>query len=177
MSRLPTAVFDKVLAKLDRRTRGVVLTAGGMGALMAGGKATAIGLLTKGLRDIEAEWRAKHPDFQGGVRERWRHAIEFYEATHQDPTNRRLHLVGIPIIVGGTTGLLIWPRYTPPWFLSAGAFGFGWALNFVGHGLYEKNAPAFADDPLSFVAGPIWDLVHLKSVLKRGGDLMAAPAV
>ncbi|MCA9547012.1 MAG: DUF962 domain-containing protein [Myxococcales bacterium] len=176
MARLPTTVINKVLDRLDRRTRGVALTVGGMGALMTGGKATAIGLLSKGLKDIEAEWRAQHPDFQGGVRERWQHAIEFYEQTHQDPTNRKLHIVGIPIIVGGTTGLLIWPRYTPPWFLSAGAFGFGWALNFVGHGLYEKNAPAFADDPLSFVAGPIWDLMHLKQVLKRGGDPMAAAA-
>ncbi len=169
-------ILDTVINRLDRKTRGVALTFGGMGALMVGGKATAIGLVAKGLRDIEAEWRAAHPDFVGGKRARWQAAIEFYDATHQHPTNRKLHIVGIPIIVGGTTGLLVWPRYTPPWFLSAGAFGVGWALNFVGHGLYEKNAPAFADDPLSFIAGPIWDLMHLKQALRGGADPMAAAA-
>lgn len=166
-------MLQKVMNKLDRRTRGVAMTVGGMGALLTGSKASALGMFTQGVRDIEAEWRAAHPDFQGGVRERWRLAIEFYEQTHQNPTNRMLHVVGIPIIVGGTTGLLVWPRYSPPWFLSAGAFVGGWALNFVGHGIYEKNAPAFADDPLSFIAGPVWDLLQLKTRLGRGA---AAPA-
>ncbi len=161
------AMVQRVLDKLDRRTRGVALTMGGMGALLTGSKASALGMFTQGVRDIEAEWRVAHPDFEGGVRERWRLAIDFYEATHQDPTNRKLHVVGIPIIVGGATGLLIWPRYTPPWFLSAGAFVGGWALNFVGHGIFEKNAPAFADDPLSFIAGPIWDVVRLRRWLAR----------
>jgi hypothetical protein len=167
-------VLQKVMSKLDRRTRGVAMTVGGMGALLTGSKASALGMFTQGVRDIEAEWRGAHPDFRGGVRERWRLAIEFYEQTHQHPTNRLLHVVGIPIIVGGTTGLLVWPRYSPPWFLSAGAFVGGWALNFVGHGIYEKNVPAFADDPLSFVAGPVWDLLQLKNRLGRGASAPAA---
>ena len=28
----------------------------------------------------------------------------------------------------------------------------------MGHAAFEKNAPAFKDDPLSFLAGPVWDL-------------------
>ena len=160
-------MLAKLLDKLDRGARGRALTVGGMGALLAGSKAAALGMLARGVRDIEAEWREANPDFEGGVGERWRRAIEHYEATHRDATNRRLHVVGIPIIVGGATGLLIWPRYTPPWAISAGAFALGWALNLAGHALYEKNAPAFADDPLSFLAGPVWDLMNLKSVLQR----------
>jgi uncharacterized membrane protein YGL010W len=31
-------------------------------------------------------------------------------------------------------------------------------MNLVGHAVFEKNRPAFADDPLSFLAGPAWDL-------------------
>lgn len=170
------SIVQDALARLDRRTRGVALTVGGMGALITGNKLTAVGLVAQGLRDIEAEWRAAHPDFVGGPRERWQRAVEFYEATHQDPKNRLLHIVGIPIIVGGTTGLLVFPRYTPPWFVAAGAFGFGWALNLVGHAVFERNAPAFADDPLSFVAGPVWDLTNLKNVLRGGGDPLRSAA-
>ncbi|MCA9538771.1 MAG: DUF962 domain-containing protein [Myxococcales bacterium] len=165
---------ERVLARTDRRTRGVTLAAGGMAALATGSKLSGLGLFARGVVDIEDEWRAAHPEFVGGVRERWRLAIEHYEATHQHPTNRKLHLVGIPIIIGGATGLIVWPRYSPPWWLSAGAFGAGWGLNLVGHAVFERNAPAFAEDPLSFVAGPVWDLMNLKSAL--GGQRAVADA-
>lgn len=151
----------------DRKLRGQLLAAAGMASLVTGNKVTALGLFAGGLRDLEAEWRAAHPDFHGDARARWQAAIEFYESTHGNETNRALHIVGIPIIVGGTTGLIVFPRYSPPWVLSAGAFLFGWTLNFIGHGIFEKNRPAFADDPLSFVAGPAWDLLHLKDFLLK----------
>lgn len=170
------SIVQQALARLDRRKRGVALTVGGMGALMTGSKVTALGLVAQGLRDIEAEWRVAHPDFVGGPRERWQAAIEFYEQTHRDPKNRMLHIVGIPIIVGGTTGLLVFPRYSPPWFVAAGAFGFGWALNILGHAVFEHNAPAFADDPLSFIAGPVWDLANLKNVLRAGRNPLRTAA-
>ena len=51
----------------------------------------------------------------------------------------------------------------------------GWAFNIVGHAVYEKNAPAFADDPLSFIAGPAWDLQQM--LAKWGGKAdVASPA-
>lgn len=158
---------DKALARLDRRQRGVVLTVGGMGALFAGGKLPAFGLFSQGLSDLEAEWRRTHPEFEGGLRERWQEAVAFYEATHQHPTNRTLHLVGIPLIVGGAVGLVVFPSYTPPWMLAAGTFAAGWGLNIAGHLFFEKNAPAFADDPLSFVAGPVFDVMQLRSLAGR----------
>ncbi len=163
LKTLAGLVFDEAV---DRKQRGQLLTLGSGVALLAGRKAMSLALFSQGAKDIEAEWRAAHPDFVGGRRERWKAAIEFYEQTHQNPTNRKLHVIGIPIIVGATTGLLVWPSYSPPWFLSAGGFAFGWALNLLGHAVYEKNAPAFAEDPLSFVAGPVWDLMNLKKVLR-----------
>lgn len=168
------SLLQTLTGRFDRRTRGLALTAGGMVGLLTGSKLGALALAARGVRDLEAEWRAAHPDFEGGVAERWRRAIEFYEATHQDPRNRALHVVGIPIIAGGVTGLLVWPRYSPPWWLSAGAYGFGWTLNLVGHAAFEKNGPAFADDPLSFVAGPVWDLMHLRDALARRAPEPAA---
>ena len=70
------------------------------------------------------------------------------------------------MILGGTIGLITAPRYRPLWTLSATSFTIGWVLNIVGHAFYEKNKPAFADDPLSFIAGPVWDLEQSR---KKGG--------
>jgi hypothetical protein len=149
----------------DKKTRDLVTAAGGMVLLLSGSKVVALGTFAKGLKGLEENWREVN-DFDGSLADRWRRAIEFYEETHQDPVNRKLHIVGIPIIVGGAAGLLLFPSWRPLWMLSAGAFTFGWVLNLIGHGVFEKNAPAFADDPLAFVAGPVWDLTQLRT---RGG--------
>ncbi len=150
----------------DPKKRSVAATAGGMLLFLGGRKVGGLGLFASGLRGLEKAWREQHPDVQG-LGPRWNAAIRFYEQTHGNPVNRALHMAGIPIIVAGTVGMIAAPSYTPPWWAAAGAFTFGWTLNFIGHGVFEKNAPAFADDPLSFVAGPIWDLQQLKSTLTR----------
>jgi len=146
----------------EEKTRDIAFAVGGMGSLLLGSKLVSLGLFAKGFQGLEKQWRAKHPEFTGGWKERWAAATEFYESTHQNPTNRVLHMVGIPMIVGGAVGLLATPPFTPPWMFSAGTFAAGWALNIVGHSGFEKNAPAFADDPLSFIAGPVWDLRQLR---------------
>lgn len=143
--------------------RDLALTAGGMVALLAGRKAAAVGMFARGMAGLERSWREKHPEFNGGLRERWAWSERFYEETHQNETNRWLHVVGIPIIVAGTAGLFVFPAYRPMWAASAGAFVVGWGLNFVGHGVFEKRAPAFADDPFGFIAGPMWDLKQFRS--------------
>jgi hypothetical protein len=146
---------------MPAKSRDTLYTAGGLLALLCGRKVSALALFGKGLLGLEKAWRDAHPEFTGGLDERWRLALDFYEATHKDGMNRKLHVIGIPFIVAGTAGLLIFPAYRPLWGLSAAAFVGGWALNFVGHGFFEKNAPAFADDPLSFIAGPVWDFQQL----------------
>ena len=47
-------------------------------------------------------------------------------------------------------------------------------MNIVGHAVFEKNRPAFADDPLSFLAGPVWDLGQVKGLVRRKAPAMAA---
>ena len=148
----------------QKKNRDLACTVGGMLGLLAGRKVIGLGLFAKGFAGLEAEWRKEH-DFDGTWAERWRRAEEFYESTHLHPTNRALHTAGIPLVVGGALGMLAFPPYRPLWAASAGTFTFGWVLNFIGHGIYEKNAPAFDDDPLSFLAGPMWDLRRLQEKL------------
>lgn len=169
--RMMKSVIDRLPAGKDR---GLLLVGTGMAALMAGSKVVGLSLFAKGVADIETAWREAHPEFQGGLKERWAEAVTFYESTHRDPTNRALHMVGIPLILGGTIGLVAAPSYTPPWWVAAGAFGAGWALNIVGHAKYEKNRPAFADDPLSFIAGPVWDLQQMRTVRSGKSAIHAA---
>lgn len=157
----------------DQKTRDLVTTAGGMVLLLSGRKVLALGTFAKGFKGLEDNWREVN-NFDGTLAERWERAVSFYEETHQDSVNRKLHVIGIPIIVGGAAGLLLFPSYRPMWMLSASAFTFGWILNFIGHGIYEKKAPAFADDPLSFLAGPVWDFQQLRKKKRksdRGHDM------
>ena len=152
------------------KSQDVALTAAGALLFVAGRKVTGLGLFATGLYNLEQRWRHDH-DFEGTFAQRWEQAEVFYEATHQDDTNRVLHIVGIPIIVAGTVGMLVCKPYRPMWAASLGAFTFGWVLNFVGHGVYEKKAPAFADDPFSFVAGPIWDMKQFKNGFKKSASM------
>ena len=161
------AMLQRIVDIVPPEKRDQALAAAGGAALLTGQKLTAIMMFSKGVSGLERKWRANHPEFKGGLPERWAAARSFYEQTHQDPTNRLLHMAGIPLIVGGAAGLLFSPRYSPPWFLSATAYSGGWVLNLVGHYKFEKNAPAFADDPLSFVAGPVWDAQQLIKVVQK----------
>ncbi len=136
-----------------------------MGALCLGFKRSALTLFAAGMRTLEADWRSRHPEFKGGAAERFQAALAFYRETHQNPTNRRLHVIGIPLILGGALGLFVSPPLSPVsgwvWLGSLGAFSGGWALNLVGHAVHEGRAPAFSEDGLSFLAGPVWDLQEL----------------
>jgi len=133
-----------------------------MALLLAGRKVAALSMFAKGVMGLERRWRDNHPEVAPGFKARWDHAAQFYSATHENETNRMLHRVGIPLIVGGAAVLLIARPYRPFWSLGAASFTVGWAMNFVGH-YYEGKKPAFADDPLSFLAGPVWDLQQSRS--------------
>ena len=163
-------------AGLGDKSVDLTLLTGSVGALLSGQKLTALALFGRGFAGLERAWRDAHPDFEGGLDARWQEAISFYTETHQEPTNKKLHVIGIPMILGGTVGLLIFPAFRPFWGLSAAAFAAGWVLNFVGHGFYEKAAPAFADDPLSFLAGPVWDWQQVRAAAKAEASLSDAAA-
>lgn len=143
--------------------RNLLLTAGSVGLLLAGRKLSALGMFARGAWGLEQEWRAKHPEVGPTFSERFAASAKYYESTHQNATNRILHMVGIPMILGGLAGLFISKPVRPVWIASAASFGVGWALNLAGHAFFEKNKPAFTEDPLSFIAGPIWDFQQLFS--------------
>lgn len=133
----------------------------GMATLLTGNKPAALTMFARGVALLERGWRERHPEFQGGFKERVAESVRFYEETHRHPTNRLLHQVGIPMIVGGAAGLILAPAYRPLWLASAGSFALGWGLNIIGHSRFEKNRPAFSADPLSFMTGPLWDVRQL----------------
>lgn len=146
---------------MDNKQLGTAEVAGGMLMLLLGHKAKGLALFGHGLYTLEQEYRKAHPHLEPGLKARWNEAVVFYEETHQNETNRSLHRWGIPVIVGGAIGLFAAKPYKLPWMVSAAAFAGGWGLNFIGHGKYEKKAPAFTEDPLSFLAGPVWDIQQL----------------
>lgn len=157
----------------EPKKRYLAMTAGGMGALLFGRKVTGASLFVSGLIGLEKQWREDN-QFTGTWSERWEHSIRFYEATHANDMNRYLHMAGIPVIVVSTVGLLAFRAPNPLWFASVAGFVGGWTLNFIGHGFYEKNAPAFQDDPLSFVAGPVWDIQEFRKLRTRSTAQSAA---
>ncbi len=142
-----------------------------MGALCLGFKRSALALFAAGIRTLEVDWRSRHPEFHGAAAERFQAALAFYQETHQNPTNRRLHVIGIPLILGGALGLFASRPFSPVsgwvWLGSLSAFSGGWALNLVGHAVHERRAPAFSEDGLSFLAGPVWDLQELMQRFTR----------
>jgi uncharacterized membrane protein YGL010W len=46
------------------------------------------------------------------------------------------------------------------WQINLGLFVLGWALQFVGHGVYEKRSPAFFRNLVHLLVGPLWVLNH-----------------
>ncbi len=157
------------------RRQGVQWVVGGMGTALVGQKLAGLSMFARGVVQLERVWREEHPEFEGGLRERVQASLAFYDQTHQHPTNRKLHAVGIPLILGGAVGLMAAPTFRPLWWGAAGAFAAGWALNIAGHVAFEKNAPAFSQDPLSFLVGPLWDAKKLLAK-RRAGDAIVVPA-
>lgn len=73
-----------------------------------------------------------------------------YPSYHQHPTNKKLHLIGVPLIILGI--LLLLTRF---WVTSAACLVVGMVLLGIGHRL-EGNKPAAASNPLYILAAPIW---------------------
>ena len=100
-------MLDKVLSLLpNRKTRGVAMMAGGMLGLLTGAKLSSLLMFGKGAMALEDEWREAHPDFQGGMDERWQRAVDDLRrlagAWRRDPTTittaQYAGAVGVPAI-------------------------------------------------------------------------------
>jgi uncharacterized membrane protein YGL010W len=59
-------------------------------------------------------------------------------------------MVGIPLIVASIPTSFVNP------LVGGGMFAGGWALQYAGHYLFEKNEPAFYSDPYYLLVGPAW---------------------
>ena len=72
-----------------------------------------------------------------------------YREDHQNPINRALHTVGIPLIVAAIPAFPFNP------LLATGMFVVGWILQFIGHA-FEGKMPSFFSDPRYLLVGPMW---------------------
>ncbi len=79
-----------------------------------------------------------------------RQYIALYKDEHTTLGNKLTHMVGIPMIVASLPTSLVNPLAGGTLFVS------GWALQFAGHYVFEKNEPAFFSDPYYLLVGPVW---------------------
>lgn len=76
--------------------------------------------------------------------------IALYESEHTKFATRLTHMAGIPMIVFSLPTAFV----NPP--AAAGLFVGGWALQYLGHYVFEGNKPAFYSDPYYLLVGPVW---------------------
>src|SRR5215469_15568456 len=73
-----------------------------------------------------------------------------YEKEHTKLGTRLTHMVGIPMVVASIPTAV----FNPP--VAGGLFAGGWALQIIGHRVFEKNKPAFFSAPYYLPVGPVW---------------------
>jgi uncharacterized membrane protein YGL010W len=76
--------------------------------------------------------------------------LEDYRRDHSQLGTRITHMVGIPMILASLPIMPVNP------LVGGGMFLGGWALQFVGHYVFEKNDPAFFGDSWNLFIGAIW---------------------
>jgi uncharacterized membrane protein YGL010W len=101
-----------------------------------------------------------------------------YQHEHTQLGTKLTHMIGIPMIVASLPAAVV----NPP--LAGGLFVGGWALQFLGHKVFEKNKPSFLSDPYYLLVGPVWVAAEwmqllgwpLPEVFKSDDDLVEASA-
>jgi uncharacterized membrane protein YGL010W len=88
-----------------------------------------------------------------------REYLDQYASEHTRLGTKLTHMVGIPMIVASIPAAPV----NPP--LGAALFTGGWALQFVGHYVFEKNQPAFFYDPYYLLIGPVWVALEAAQML------------
>jgi uncharacterized membrane protein YGL010W len=73
-----------------------------------------------------------------------------YEREHTQFGTKLTHMVGIPMVLASIPTVLV----SPP--VAGGLFAGGWALQIIGHRVFERNKPAFLSDPYYLLVGPVW---------------------
>ena len=72
-----------------------------------------------------------------------------YDAAHNHPVNRALHLIAIP--VGFSSIVVVWFHWIIGLLLIPTAVALAW----LGH-LIEGNQPAFLTNPVHVLVAPLW---------------------
>lgn len=86
--------------------------------------------------------------------------VDQYERSHQHPVNRRLHLVGIPLIALSLPLFLIVPFMPDFWLVPSTMFIVGWVFQFAGH-WFEGKPPEFFHDWRFLFVGLRWWLTKI----------------
>jgi uncharacterized membrane protein YGL010W len=86
----------------------------------------------------------------------WDEWIAAYSLSHTNPTNKMLHLIGIPSI--GLSIVLLPVALVVPGLFAwlAALFVFGWVLQFAGHAIEGKPPEFFKDWRFLFVGLRWW---------------------
>ncbi len=79
-----------------------------------------------------------------------REYMRLYQEGHTKLGTKLTHMFGIPMIVASIPTAIV----NPP--VAGGLFVGGWALQYIGHYVFEKNKPAFYGDPYYLLVGPVW---------------------
>jgi uncharacterized membrane protein YGL010W len=90
-----------------------------------------------------------------------------------------LHL-GYGLVMAGLLGMAVWAAQslaslsTTMWLASGiGLFVVGWAIQFIGHG-YEGRKPAFVDDLIGLLIGPLFLVTETAFAVGLSGELRQA---
>jgi uncharacterized membrane protein YGL010W len=103
--------------------------------------------------------------------------MAYYRSQHTTAGVRATHLVGIPAVTAAVPLVLARPRVGVPLFLG------GWALQVLGHKVFEKNNPALSKGfftyqfcGLAFWCEEMADLIAGRSPLTGGRESLDADA-
>ncbi|HEY6463904.1 MAG TPA: DUF962 domain-containing protein [Polyangiaceae bacterium] len=89
-----------------------------------------------------------------------RESVDQYRKEHTKLGTKLTHMVGIPMILASFPTAVV----NPP--AAGGLFVGGWALQILGHKVFEKNEPAFLSDPYYLLVGAVWVTVEWAELLR-----------
>ena len=84
-----------------------------------------------------------------------------YVADHQNPTNKRMHMIGIPTLFIAVVLWLIAPYIAGVWMWAAVLSVIGVALQLIGH-RFEGKPPSASSDWRFLIVGLRWWLNYLR---------------
>jgi uncharacterized membrane protein YGL010W len=91
----------------------------------------------------------------------WDDWIAEYSLSHQHPTNRWCHTIGIPLIAISIPLFVVALLVPGLWKAALALFVVGWTFQFIGHA-YERKPPEFMKDWRFLFVGLRWWFAKLR---------------